>query len=59
VTLKYDRQDETEMVIRILSFGSAIRVIEPESFIRLLRERIEKQRQLAAFSTGNADIHNV
>ena len=27
VTLKYDRQDETEMVIRILSFGSAIKVV--------------------------------
>ena len=30
VTLRYDRQDETEMVIRILSFGSAVRVTEPE-----------------------------
>lgn len=43
VTLKYDRQDETEMVIRILSFGPVIRVTEPESFIGLLRDRIEKQ----------------
>ena len=36
VTLKYDPQDETEMVIRILSFGSSIKVVEPESFVRLL-----------------------
>ena len=43
VTLKYDGQDETEMVIRLLSFGSAIRVVEPERMICLLRERIEKQ----------------
>ena len=50
VTLKYDRQDETEMVIRILSFGSAVRVTEPDHFIDLLRERIEKQKQLATFS---------
>lgn len=50
VTLKYDRYDETEMVIRVLSFGSAIRVIEPDSFICLLRERIEKQRRLAELS---------
>lgn len=50
VQLKYDRQDETEMVIRILSFGSAIRVVEPERFIHLLRERIEKQKQFALFS---------
>lgn len=46
VTLKYDRQDETEMVIRILSFGSAIRVVEPDHFIELLCERIEKQKGL-------------
>ena len=48
VTLKYDSNDETEMVIRILSFGSAVKVTEPESFIALLRERIEKQKQLTA-----------
>ena len=47
VTLKYDRQDETEMVIRILSFGPAIRVTEPERFIGLLRERIQRQMNLA------------
>ncbi len=55
VTLKYDRRDEPEMVIRILSFGSAIRVTEPERFIGLIRERIEKQMRLAAFSPDKAD----
>ena len=50
VTLRYDRQDEPEMVIRILSFGSAIRVVEPERFIGLIRERIEKQKRLSALS---------
>ena len=55
VTLKYDKSDETEMVIRILSFGSVIRVVEPESFIELLRERIGKQKRLAAFPPENAD----
>ena len=59
VTLKYDHQDETEMVIRILSFGAAIRVLEPERFIGLLRERIEKQKQLATFSPGKADTSSV
>ena len=54
VTLKYDRQDETEMVIRILSFGAVIRVIEPESFIQLLRQRIAKQKQLEPFEPGAA-----
>ncbi len=47
VTLRYDRQDEIEMVIRILSFGAAVKVTEPESFIRLLRERIQKQKEFA------------
>ena len=46
VILRYDRQDETEMVIRILSFGSAIRVVEPDRMINLLRERINKQKML-------------
>ena len=50
VTLKYDRQDETEMVIRIMSFGSAIRVTEPDSFVALIRERIRKQ---LAFQKNN------
>lgn len=49
VTLRYDRQDETEMVIRILSFGPVIKVTKPDSFIRLIRERIEKQKEFAAF----------
>ena len=46
VKLRYDRQDETEMVIRILSCGSAIRVVEPDRMISLLRERINKQKML-------------
>ena len=46
VTLRYDKQDETEMLVRILSFGPVIRVTEPERFITLLRERIAKQMLL-------------
>ena len=53
VTLRYDPADETEMVIRILSFGPAIRVTEPEHFIGSLRDRIGKQRQFATFFPGN------
>lgn len=52
VTLKYDRQDETEMVIRILSFGSAIRVTEPDSFVALIRERIQKQLAIQKNNTS-------
>ena len=55
VTLQYDQQDETEMVIRILSFGSAIRVIEPDRFINLICERIEKQKQMPVIIQGKTD----
>ncbi len=47
VTLKYDQEDETEILIRILSFGPFIRVTEPESFIELIRERLRKQMALS------------
>lgn len=46
VTLRYDPADETEMMIRILSFGPVIRVLEPVRFIEQLRERIERQRDI-------------
>ena len=53
VTLTYDRQDETEMLIRILSFGPVIRVVSPDHFIEVIRTRLEKQKQFATFSPGN------
>lgn len=44
----YNKSDETEMVIRILSFGPLLRVQEPASFIELLRKRLQKQLALQA-----------
>lgn len=46
VTLQYDAQDETELVIRILSFGPLVRVTEPPEFLALVQERIERQYAL-------------
>ena len=46
VTLRYSIEDETEILIRILSFGPMIRVISPESFIDKIRERLMKQAAL-------------
>lgn len=46
VTLYYKRDDETELLIRILSFGAVVKVISPEKFISLLKARLEKQVQL-------------
>lgn len=44
VKLFYDESDETEMVIRLLSFGPMIKVIEPLEFKRLIRQRLKKQK---------------
>ncbi|MBQ2456281.1 MAG: WYL domain-containing protein [Firmicutes bacterium] len=44
VTISYDRDDETEMVIRILSFGPMIRVTAPKHFIELIKERLKAQK---------------
>ena len=43
VHLKYDRDDETEILIRIISFGAKVRVISPDRFIQQIRERLQKQ----------------
>lgn len=44
VTVRYDQEDETELVIRILSFGPTIRVTEPERFVRRIRQRLIDQK---------------
>ena len=46
IKLKYPKDDETEILIRILSYGPTVRVVSPDSFIRLIRERLEKQKEL-------------
>ena len=43
VQLKYEAQDEAEILIRILSFGPQIKVIEPISFVTKLKERLDMQ----------------
>lgn len=42
--LKYDKDDETELVIRILSFGPMVKVIEPCNFVELIKKRLEMQK---------------
>lgn len=42
--LKYYENDETEIVIRVLSFGPCVRVVEPESFVSLIKERLISQQ---------------
>lgn len=43
IQLFYQKEDETELVIRILSFGPMIKVLEPQSFVNLIKERLYKQ----------------
>ena len=47
LTVFYDKNDETEMVYRVLSFGPTMKVREPECFVELLKERLKEQMQAA------------
>ncbi len=44
--LRYDRNDETELLIRILSFGPFLRVESPDSLVEAIRARLSAQRTL-------------
>ncbi len=46
ITLNYKQGDETEILIRILSFGPVLKVIKPETMVRQIRERLERQEAL-------------
>jgi len=46
ITVWYRQDDETEILIRILSFGPVLKVLEPESMVQQIRERIERQFRL-------------
>lgn len=46
VKLWYDRADETELLIRLLSFGPVIEIKSPQSFRRLAAERVKRQNEL-------------
>ena len=44
VKIVYDKEDETELVIRVLSFGPMIKVIAPQNFVNLIKDRLIKQK---------------
>ena len=46
IKLKYDPDDETEMIIRLLSFGPLIKVTEPSDLILKLKKRIDRQHNV-------------
>ena len=42
--IKFNRDDEPEMVIRVLSFGPTVEVLESESFKRLIIAKLKSQK---------------
>lgn len=46
ITIIYDKEDEIEMVIRILSFGPMIKVVAPQHFVELIKQRLLHQKKL-------------
>ncbi len=44
--LTYYKSDETELVVRFLSFGPLVKVVAPATFVDQIKNRIEKQREL-------------
>ena len=46
ITLNYKQGDETEILIRILSFGPVLKVTAPESMVSQIRERLERQNAM-------------
>ena len=45
-TIYYDKRWETELLIQVLSFGPVVKVLEPESFLEQIRERVRNQAVL-------------
>lgn len=44
--MHYDKSDETEILIRILSFGPVVKVTEPDNFVKMIKKRLLRQRTL-------------
>ena len=39
-------EDESELIIRVLSFGPAIKVTGPDDFVQKIKERIKNQKKI-------------
>lgn len=51
MTLFYEKKDETELLINVLSFGARLKVIEPTSFVELIKQRLILQREISSNHT--------
>lgn len=41
--IRYNIMDESELVIRVLSFGPTVKVLGPARFLQQIQQRVEKQ----------------
>lgn len=48
LALYYAQEDETELLIRVLSFGPLARVVSPEHLVERVKGRLARQRALSA-----------
>ena len=46
IKLHYMAEDESELIIRVLSFGPAIKVTAPDDFVQKIKERIKNQKKI-------------
>ena len=44
LSLTYETEDEIDIIIRVLSFGTNLKVVGPESFVKQIKNRLEMQR---------------
>ncbi|MGN1120305.1 MAG: WYL domain-containing protein, partial [Oscillospiraceae bacterium] len=44
ITLYYSKADRSELAVQVLSFGPMVKVVEPDSFAQIIRERLAAQR---------------
>ncbi|MEO1769265.1 WYL domain-containing protein [Candidatus Enterococcus ferrettii] len=47
LTVFYEKKDETELLINVLSFGARMKVVEPDHFVQLIKERLIRQKELS------------
>lgn len=49
LNIKYRTEDETEMVMRVLSFGPLVEAVAPDSFRNLIIKRLKRQKSCGLF----------
>lgn len=43
MTVEYDKNDEAEIVIRILQYGPNMKVLEPQSVVEKVKAKVDSQ----------------